>query len=284
MKRITYSQIIKNLEGFDPWLVGLGVKPVASDRIHKAFNILRRADEASRRGHETGKFTDIGPDDWFGIVEALEANDVFAAFQNDTPEELAPKVKRALNGPARPADERANNRDGRNVWFELSLAADWRLRGAVVSLGEPDLRLTKDGLTFLLACKRPDNRNSVKRNLELALAQLNNHLKGTPDNCFGVVALSLNRVLNNGTKISGHMDVVRAHVEQVVVEHEAYLKKEVAGRPKICGAVFHMATPGLGEQGTDMVRASYAAVKALNDPSKAWTIFKQHTVDMYSER
>ena len=283
MERITYSKMVSRLEGFDPWLVSLGLKPVPNDRIHEAFKLLRKADEASRIGHETGKYTNIAPDDWFGIVEALEAHDVFAAFHNDAPLAVAPVMKRALSGPARPADENARNRDGRNIWFELALAAEWRLRGAAVSLGEPDLRLTKDDVTFLLACKRPDSIRSVKTSLRFALKQIEDNLEGAPDNCFGVVAISLNRVFNDGNQVfSGKMEVLGDLLAGVLDEYKPYLNK-AARNPKFCCVVFHIATPGLGEGGVDMVRASYAVAQELW-PSIGSKIFKQHTVEMYSPK
>lgn len=96
-------------------------------------------------------------------MEALEAHDVFTAFHNDPSPAIVAALKRALSGPIQPIDENPKNRDSRNIWYELALAAEWRLRGASVSLEEPDLRLTRDSITFLVACKRPANESPSKQ-------------------------------------------------------------------------------------------------------------------------
>jgi len=63
MDTFKYSDLLLRLEGFDPWLNSLGLTPHPNDRIHEAFKILRKAEVASRRGHETGIYTDIQPED-----------------------------------------------------------------------------------------------------------------------------------------------------------------------------------------------------------------------------
>ena len=68
----------------------------------KPSRLLRKADNASRKGRETGIYIDISPEDWFPIVEALEAHDVFIAFRNDPSPTIAAALKRALS--ANPAD------------------------------------------------------------------------------------------------------------------------------------------------------------------------------------
>ena len=95
MEKLRYADLLDRLEGFDPWLTSLGLTARPNDRIHEAFKVLRRAEEASRKGHETGIYVDIRPGDWFPVVEALEAHDIFAAFRNDPSPAIAPTLKRA---------------------------------------------------------------------------------------------------------------------------------------------------------------------------------------------
>ena len=111
-------------------------------------------------------------------------------------------MKRALSGPLQPINEKQNNREGRNIWFELSLAAEWRLRGASVCLDEPDLRLTRDGITILVACKRPATAESVEDTLRGAIRQLRRNLDISPSDTFGVAAISLSSAFNPGDKVS----------------------------------------------------------------------------------
>ena len=201
MDILSYSDLLQGLGGFDPWLRNLGLAPRPDDRLHQAFKILALAEEASRRGRETGVYSDIQPDHWFPIIEALEAHDVLCAFESDTSPSLSSTVKRALSGPARAMDEGPKNRDGRNIWFELALAAEWKLRGASVTIQEPDLRLVRDAATFFVACKRPDKQQSIHANLRDAVEQLGENLRKATDDAYGVAAISLTRVLNPGDKV-----------------------------------------------------------------------------------
>jgi len=150
MDTFSRSDLLRRLDRFDPWLKSLGLAPRPDDRLHLAFKVLAMAEEASRRGRETGVYSDIQPDHWFPIIEALEAHDVLCAFKSDASPFLSSAVKRALSGPAQAMDEGPKNRDGRNVWFELALAAEWKLRGATVTIQEPDLRLVRENTTFLV--------------------------------------------------------------------------------------------------------------------------------------
>src|SRR6185437_7455522 len=176
VESFNYSDLLQRLRGFDAWLTSLGLRPRPDDRIHAAIRVLRRAEDVSRKGRETGIYSDIEPGDWFAVIEALEAHDVFLAFQNDPSPEIAATLKRALSGPVHPIQENSKNRDGRNIWFELALAAEWRLRGASVCIGEPDLHLTRDDIQFLVACKRPATIESIEVNLRDAIKQLRHNL------------------------------------------------------------------------------------------------------------
>jgi hypothetical protein len=281
MQRLTYSELLNRLDDFDAWLCSLGVKLRPNDRLHEAFKVLRRAEDASRKGRETGIYIDISPGDWFPIVEALEAHDVFAAFQNDPSPAIAAALNRALSGPIQPIDENPKNRDGRNIWFELTLAAEWKLRGASVSLGEPDLCLTRGGLTFLVACKRPAHEKSIQTNMRDAVRQLQRNLGKTPDNVFGVAAISLSCVLNDGNQVfSGEMNALGGLLENELNKCEPYLR--TVHHPKICAVILHVATPGLGGSEVDLVRASFTVGRDLT-PSLGSRIFGQHPRDMGSK-
>jgi hypothetical protein len=273
METFAYFDLLQSLDGFDAWLVSRGLRPRANDRIHHAFSILRRAEEASRRGRETGVYSDVQPGDWFPVIEALEAHDVFLAFQNDPSPLVGPTLKRALSGPLHPIHETSTNRDGRNIWFELALAAEWRLRGASVSLGEPDLRLTREDVTFLVACKRPATTVSIESNLRDAVNQLRRNLDSSPSGTFGVAAISLSCAFNPGDKVfSGGMPGLGTLLDNELDQHRPYLRS--IDDPRICCVLFHVATPGVGE-GVDLLRASFSAAQELH-PSVGSKIFEKH--------
>ena len=102
------------------------------------------------------------------------------------------KISRALCGPISPMEESPRNNGARNAMFELVLAANWRSGGAIVKLGEPDIRIVLGGTNFLVECKRPFSAKGVRRNIEDAAGQLRTAL-GEPAEAssYGLVAISL---------------------------------------------------------------------------------------------
>lgn len=279
MDAFKYSDLLHHLEDFDQWLIRLGITPHPDDRIHQAFKVLRRADVASRQGRETGRYAYIRPEDWFLIIEALEAYEVFSAFRNDPSPAIAASLKRALSGPIKAADENQKNRDGRNIWYELAVASGWKLRGAEVSVDEPDLRLIRDGITFLVACKRPSNERSVGPNLRNAIKQLQQNLDKKPLNAFGVAMISLSCVFNPGDKVfSGELVALGELVRHELDKHREYLRS--VNDPRLCFAIFELTTPSVGEEDVDLARASYSVGVALNDASFASRAFHQHAQEM----
>jgi len=281
MEAFKYSELLQSLDGFDPWLLESGLTPRADDRIHQAFQVLRKAEEASRRGHATGVYSEIQPEDWFPIVEALEACNIYTAFHDDVPPLSGETLKRALSGPLQPIDESQRNRDGRNIWFELALAAEWKLRGASVRLEEPDMRLIRNGILFLVACKRPANEGSIDANLRAAIKQLQANLDTMPTGTFGVAAISLNCIFNPGDKVfSGEMNSLKPLLDAEFSKRESYLLS--LNDPRICCVLFHIATPSLGEEHMDLMRASHTHAWDLDRPSIGSRTFREHAKDMRS--
>jgi hypothetical protein len=281
MDTFKYSDLLLRLEGFDPWLSSLGLTPHLNDRIHQAFKILRKAEEASRRGRETGTYTDIQPEDWFPLIESLEAHDVFTAFQNDPSTAITGALKRALSGPALPIDENPRNRDGRNIWYELALAAGWKLRGATIVVAEPDLQLIRDGITFLVACKRPAKERSIHANIRDAVEQLQDNLDKAPQGTFGVAAINIGCVFNPGNKVfSGDLSALGGLLGEELDKHKRYLLS--VDDPRVCCVMFDVATPSVGGQDVDLMRASYSVAQELKYPSVGSRTFKEHAGDMRS--
>jgi hypothetical protein len=275
---VSYSDLLRRLDRFDPWLRGLGLTPHLDDRVHQAFKILALADEASRKGRETGAYSPIQPSHWFPIIEALEAHDVLCAFEGDESLSLSSALKRALSGPAQAINEGPKNRDGRNVWFELALAAEWRLRGAAVTIGEPDLRLVRDDVTFFVACKRPDKQESIHANIRDAIGQLTENLRRATEGTYGVTAISLTRVFNRGDKVfSGDLDALETLLQKELENHHRYLRS--VDDPRICAIIFHVATPCNFERSVDMSRASYEVIQEL-EHSAGSRVLEQHVQAM----
>jgi len=214
-------------------------------------------------------------------VPALEAYNIYRAFHKDSSPVPVETLKRALSGPLQPIEENQKNRDGRNIWFELTLAAEWRLRGASVSLGEPDLRLTRDGIPFLVACKRPASNQNIDANLRAAFKQLEANLDTVPVGTFGVAAISLNCIFNQGDKVfSGETSSLNRLLESEFAKREPYILPLKDAR--IYCVLFHVATPSLGGAEVDLLCASHTLAWDLDRPSIGSKIFREHAQDMRS--
>jgi hypothetical protein len=174
------------------------------DRFRHTIRILNQSLEAIKAPRESGepiRFKN-GQEYYFGLVDALDLRDVFCAFRDEDVSLIRPILAKAIKGAAIPPGESKNNALGRNTMFQLTLAAEWKLRGAVVQLGEPDISIDCGGVTFKVECKRPWASHSVRPNMKGAAEQLSRHLS-LPEGCsqFGVIAISVSRVLNSGTNL-----------------------------------------------------------------------------------
>ena len=267
MKTTKFSEILDSLKNLDGWLAGLGIKS-NTDRIHKAIMVVERANEGWKKVRECKEPTKIGnvDDYYFGLVEALEFSDIFRAFEKDDPKVIGPKLDRALSGPLRPADETTKNADGRNTMFELAFAAQLKLNGAEVSVGEPDIAVTLSGMRFFVECKRPFREDSVRANVRGAAEQLKGHLE-TDSEAAGIVAISVTRILNPGTKLfvarsEEAKERLGDRIEQLMSETEESWKKD-AFHDRIATVLFHVRTPGVIEDRDLFTMMSYVGARPV---------------------
>ncbi len=277
-----YAELLERLNRIDEWFDKLGIPP-KNDRVHFAIEVLREAEGGFRKMRETGQPTKVGriEDFLFGIVEALEIHDIYAAFEHDPPALVAPSMERALSGPSRPIEENQRNADGRNIGFELALAAEWRERGARVDLAEPDLRLTVDHECYLVACKRPLRQDSIRGCIRGAASQLNEHLSTAGENTHGVIAISLSRILNPGDKFfAGELERLGDILERHIRQNEHHWKKAEL-HDKICAVLFHAATPAEHADKGGLLRMTFSVGIPAGDETPVFKTLAEHLKGMY---
>jgi len=273
LQRYKFADLIAELAGLDCWLEDLGLKS-KQDRVHFAIDVLHQAENAFQRMRATGEPARAGNVDnyIFGICEALEIRDIYLAFRDEPKDKLAPILERALSGPHRPADETERNTDGRNIAFELALGAELKLRGADVTLAEPDLRVSTAGGTYLLACKRPAREQSIRAAIRSASQQLDENLQNSDQDVFGVMTISVSRILNPGTLFfGGHLERFGDRVQALLADHNRDSERAIMRHPSICAILFHAATPN--NQGDGLFRMSYSVLSDCGRPSEAFRRF-----------
>jgi hypothetical protein len=263
MKTTKFSEILDILKSLDGWLVSLRIKST-TDRIHHAVEIVEKANEAWEKLRKSNEPTKIGnvDDYYFGLVEALEFSDIFRAFEKDDPKAIGPKLARALSGPLGPADETTKNADGRNTMFELAFAAQLRLGGAEVSVGEADIAVTLAGRRFIIECKRPFREDSLRANVRGAAEQLKGHLEADSE-AAGIVAISVTRILNPGTKLFVAPSArLGDRIEQLMRETEKSWKKGQF-HTRIAMVLFHVTTPGVIEGRDLFTKMTYVVARPV---------------------
>jgi hypothetical protein len=273
--------VLAKLEELDPWLAHLGIDPKSNDRIHKAIGALQTAEEGWKAFRETHEVTKIGNiDDYhFGITEALEFSDIYVAFRNEAPEVLGPKLQRALKGPFRPRDETQRNAEGRNTMYELSLAADLKRQGIEVVVGDPDITVSLAGTNFLIECKRPSAEHSIRANVRGAAGQLGGKLdRKDHEEAHGIIAISLSRILNPGTKIfvapsEADKEKLGDRLAILMQQHENDWKKSETHKRR-AAVLFQAVTPAaIGnaeDQRDSLVRLSYMTVMPTGTDEKGF--------------
>jgi len=188
------------------------------DRAHYAIRKLERAQQA--HAEATEKAIEVSKLDYlFALTEALELRDVYCAFKDHPSDELRERLTRAFSGPPLPQAETKKNRDGRNIMFELALGSEWTLLGGKVEFLEPDLCLRTPHRSYLVACKRPENDHGIRAAVKDAASQLRSVLETQNEN-FGIVAISLSRILNHGdTYFSGRYEQLSNILNDLIAVH-----------------------------------------------------------------
>lgn len=110
-----------------------------------------------------------------------------------------------------------------------------------------------------------------------SIEQLRGNLDRVPPGAFGVAAINLSCVFNPGNKVfSGHPNALGDLVEKELDKHRQYLRS--IDDPRICCVMFDIATPSVGGQKVDLLRAYYSVTQELRHPSLGSKVFEQHGI------
>lgn len=293
MKVLMLERVLAAFEGLDDWLDRCGV-PSKNDRIHALVTSVKKTRELleQRRATKNSKpwahlLETITDNIFFGLTEAIEFDDIFRAFSSDDPSILGPKLARALSGPLRPADETKKNTHGRNTMFELALAAEWKVRGLDVRLGDPDITLTLRGVPFLLECKRPFDRTGIRSNVRGAARQLKDKLdQPAHQGSMGIIAISVTRVFNRGQKVfivpteEWGQEELNNLLAELMQESSRHWEK-ASLHPRIIAVIFHVSTPAFIEDVGFISRMTYFRPVATVTEGPALTLFEEEVMSRY---
>jgi hypothetical protein len=246
---MTYKQICDELVTANEWLSSLGIRE-HQDRQRQHIRRIEQLEEARQAGNLADATRgDAGRLSMFSLTEAIEFLDVYDAFSQGHPDELPDRIRQALDGPADLGDESPKSSLGRNIMFELNLAARLKVQGSPVALPlNPDILTEIDGRPLNLQCKRPFRPETIPGNIHDAEKQLVNDLRAANNpEARGVIAISVSRLLNRGDQLFVGPDestIKQRLGDDVQILGEKY--RDVWGNVadvRIIGILFHLITP-----------------------------------------
>ncbi len=119
---------------------------------------------------------------------------IYLAFKNTKSHDLPrAKFKEMLTGPLLPQDESPseNNIHGRNVLFELEMAALFKRAGLKISKYD-DVQFNFKKKQFNVQCKRIHSHTGVAANVDSAVCQITKRMKDS--NTKGLICLSIDKI------------------------------------------------------------------------------------------
>lgn len=153
---------------------------------------------------------------------------------------VAPRLSAVLKGPELRDREDEGSNQARNIQFELWLATLLWGAGVEVSLEEPDLALRLGDDVILVACKRLFSVHRLTRRINEATDQLRRHLAPKSGPAWGVIAVSLSKVLTAtdraetiASQAEGRADLA-SRIERLVERRAKWAQTREAH-----GVVFH---------------------------------------------
>jgi hypothetical protein len=262
---------IQALEAVAAWLKELGLGN-GSDRLHKYICEIQKQAPPLPSMQE---LVEHG----FAYLEGKEFISICTAYKGAEDTKLVAKLEKALKCCHTLIEESSKNSGPRNTMFELALAADLKLRGVDVELGEPDLIVNFPKGQYVIECKRPFKETSVRANVKEAESQLRVNLRPGQ---HGVIAISLSRIINPGTNLfmfeAGDRDangVIHGKLQTGVHLKSCELMRDLATlrfSPNIAALMFDLQAPCITEKSAALSRAS--RFYPTDEPK--WIIGKRH--------
>jgi len=244
-----YREIVDDLVALEGWLTKLGLRR-GPDRLRGVVANIREIEKARSEGKLLTLNAHPRLDELvWSLVEGQEFAEIFRGVLGDDPQTIKRLMQKALGGPLHPLAETRVSNVARNTNFELILAARLRQKGASVALGElADLVIAAPGSRLYVECKRPLFEQNIRRRVEQARGQLKQRFAADSSNASvgGLVAVSISKVLNPGSKIfvvSEEKDLqsLTEDVKRIHQQHGEDYDRLVD--PRMIGMLYHIFTP-----------------------------------------
>lgn len=198
-KQESYEEILSEFNEIIKWLEQCEA-PIKPTRINKYRKILNLLIDAHKKG-TTQKILDRG--DFLKIVysfyEVAEIRDIWRGLKEKDSKELRTRLKKFVKGPENITDElpKTSSDYPRNIGFELYTASRFAISDFDVTLSPiGDISASYQRSSLYIECKRPNQLNKLKKNIDKAFRQLEKRYKQSNNTAVGLVALSINKLIN----------------------------------------------------------------------------------------
>jgi hypothetical protein len=207
----------------------------------------RRGQEGARDAFATDRATH-----GVALAECSELATLIPFLESCERGVVRPKLERVLRGPTLPMDEDQNSSIGRNMLFELNLAATLWAAGLNPALGEhPDLSCEIESRLLLIECKRPASVSGARKAIARVRRQIVQNLKKCRAGSRGIIAVSLTKVVNSGDKLFVYRgeSAGRAGLSAALDRGRKPLADSCrALSDHIMGMIWHLVTPAVDEE------------------------------------
>ena len=247
----TYVAASHQLDNACTWLrdVGIDYSKTRIGRYRNLFSDLAKYQLANTLHKFFEKHTF---DEWVNAAhETAELVRIYEGLSGSTDASLVSRLRSATRGHELYILDN-DDRSGRDLTFELSVAAKFARHGYIVNFGhDADIETIVEGTTFYVECKRLKSAQQIQKRIKDALKQLHNRYKGShnPFESRGILALSIGKTINPALGLLEAQNAANlgkkafAHNAAFIEKYRSYWQTKVD--PRSLGVIVVLDTPGM---------------------------------------
>lgn len=193
---LTYSEINQKLESVEKWLAKF-YPTNTSNRFTVIRKEITKASKAFQSQTLKQHIRQEGPDGTTRLIISLTESEplirIYEAFQFETDQDFASKVKTIFGGPHLPWNETTSSSKSRNFLFELDLAARCKsTKCSIINFDDITIEFQKRLVN--IQCKRLQSERKTEERIREAQKQLLSQFE-RHDNSRGIIAIDVGKIL-----------------------------------------------------------------------------------------
>ncbi len=286
----SYQTILDSRKDYKALLKRLDIEDSVSphNRIYQAYDLIERfipVYEHQEKSEQFIKANNKNAELDYALSEMLELKYILDNLNKSKQDEgiLAKKIKVLSSGSLSPVSESVTNNESRSVQFELSLLCDFLSVGLEAYLQEPnpDILLVVNGRSYVIECKRLSSAKKLNSNVKDAIKQVKKTLSSKEQSYVGVVAISVNRLINDPEFILASYSPQTAYTyisEQL--EHIIYGNKEMWQKKsrlpgkRLPAVVLHYSTIVRSSTDVSMTNLIFRTITNTSDNNPLFNVLK----------